>query len=79
MEDALYQILEESYALAGDNMGWIDDKKKWMAVLKSIGYKTSEMFNNGTPEEMWWDLDFEMLSPNKKAIKDYCNFLRKAY
>jgi hypothetical protein len=79
MEDALYQILEESYDLAGDNEAWGDDKKKWVAVLKSIGYKTKEMFDNGTPEELWWDLDFEMLSPSKTAIKDYCNFLRKAY
>jgi hypothetical protein len=79
MEDALYEILEESFALAGDNMGYGDDRKMWVSVFKSIGYKEKDLFDNGTPEEMWWDLDFQMLSPSEKAITEYCNFLRKAY
>jgi hypothetical protein len=80
MEDALYEILEESFAVSGDNMGWGEDRKQWVAVFKSLGWKDEdELFENGIPEDMWWDLDFQMLAPNKKAIKDYCDFLRKAY
>jgi hypothetical protein len=80
MEDALYQMLEESFALAGDNEGYGDHRKKWASVFKSLGWKDeNELFANGTPEDLYWDLDFEMLKPSKKAIKDYCDFLRKAY
>ena len=79
MEDALYQIIEESFALSGDHEGWVDIRKMWVSVFKSIGYKEKDLFGSGTPEELWWDLDFEMLSPSDKAVKDYCNFLRKSY
>jgi len=79
MEDALYEILEESYALSGDDMGWGQDRKQWVAVFKSIGWKEKDLFTGVLPEDMWWDLDFQMLAPSKKAVKEYCDFLRKAY
>lgn len=82
MEDALYQILEDSFILSGDNADNMcgDERKRWVSVFKTLGYKEKELFEmEGTPEEMWWDLDFEMLKPNNKAVKDYCNFLREKY
>jgi len=80
MEDALHDILNESFNLSADHEDHCGERNKWISVFKSIGYKEKEVFENETsPDELWWDLDFEMLSPNKKAVQKYCEFLLKAY
>lgn len=80
MESALYDVLEDSFTFAFDD-GSEKERKNWIKVLSDV-LDESEIENLSShdwemiAERIFWDFDFQFFEPDKKAIKEYHNYLR---
>ena len=88
MESALEEIITEHFSCAydlhndddedGDDNPYLKDWNNWLAVFKSFDYEEEYLLENGLPyEDIFWDSDWEIFKPSKKAIKDYYRFLER--
>jgi hypothetical protein len=83
MESALEEIITEHFDCAmdlHDDENWDDDEenpyaedwKNWVSILGN----EEDIYEYGFPhDDVFWDADWEMFSPDLKAIKDYRQFL----
>jgi hypothetical protein len=83
MESALADLITENFDCAkdlrhddldGEENAYMEDWNNWLAVLGMTDEELSEEY--GFPyEDIFWDSDWEIFKPTKKAIRDYYRFL----
>jgi hypothetical protein len=85
MESALEEIITENFSCAYDlhndededeDNPYMETWKNWVAIFKPFDYEEEYLLENGLPyEDVFWDSDWEIFKPTKKAIRDYHLFL----
>jgi hypothetical protein len=85
MESALEEIITEHFCCAsdlhnddddGEDNPYAEDWNNWVAIFKPFDYEEEYLLENGIPyEDVFWDSDWEIFKPTKKAINDYQVFL----
>lgn len=89
MESALFEIIDEHFSCAIDLRNdedyddepnpYKEDWNNWLSVFSSYGYDEEYLEDDGFPyDTFYWDMDFDLFTPDKDAVINYYRFLERA-
>ena len=89
MESALFEIIDEHFSCAIDQKNdedyddepnpYKEDWNNWLSVFSSYGYDEEYLEDDGFPyDDFYWDMDFDLFTPDRDAVINYYRFLERA-